>query len=165
MARAAFELNDAVRRMILVYKNANERRLAPLLAEMLQQILPLEWRLWADALTWIPADQQAFQERGFDHMETIASCLGESAHLPAYPLLLKNPGTDQRVLTRAQRFENVRSLFSPNGAVLTDADLGDKNIILIDDVFTTGATLEAAADCLLAGGIKAVRVLCLARTW
>ena len=163
-AMSVLDYDETVESIILGYKNGNERRLADELAAMLAGALPLEWRLWADGLTWIPADRLARQRRGFDHMQLVASLLAHKLGLPAYELLAKQTAADQRRLSRRSRRENASKLFS------VKPDTADKlskkaNLLLIDDVFTTGATLDTAASVLNKAGFINVRTLTIARVW
>jgi predicted amidophosphoribosyltransferase len=61
-------------------------------------------------------------------------------------------------LSQAARHANVADAFA-----VTDRQLQGKHVLLVDDVFTTGATLSAAAETLLAAGATAVSGYCLAR--
>jgi predicted amidophosphoribosyltransferase len=132
------------------------------LAQLLADVVSAEWRRWMDAFTWIPADSSALRRRGFDHMELIARALVEQTGLPAMPLLIKRERSDQRQLNRAERKDNMATVFSVNGFTPASAP---RHILLIDDVFTTGATLDAATRALLTAGIGEVRVATVARVW
>ena len=178
-ARCTLEFTDLSRRLIVAYKDGIEERLAPLLAQLMCQAIPLEWRLWADVVTWIPSDEEAMRRRGFDHMALIALSLSEQTGLPVAPLLHKQARKDQRHLNRRQRMENMKAVFSlrePTAQApqappkkqlspMIDRRLSMKNIILIDDVLTTGATLDAAAQVLLGAGAQEIRVITLCRVW
>lgn len=208
-ARCAVEFSELTKRLILAYKDGGERRLAFVLAQLLAQAIPLEWRLWADALTWVPADPLALRRRGFDHMEHIARALSAQMGLPAEATLVKRSRADQRKLNRAQRAKNMTAVFSaelpssvlrtgapppiphsPSSSLAASARYGPsssplsaparprpsssplsaaaeplRHLILIDDVFTTGATLNAATRTLLSAGIRDVRVATIARVW
>jgi len=163
--RCVLEFTELSRRIIIVYKDRGEQRLSGMLAGMLAQAIPLEWKLWADVLTWIPADEKAIKRRGFDHMALMAVSLAEQSGLRISPLLTKHSRRDQRSLSRRERKQNTQSIFSAKKA---DSDVGKlraQRIILIDDVFTTGATLEAAASTLLAAGAKEIRAVTVCRVW
>ncbi|MDR2587237.1 MAG: ComF family protein [Coriobacteriales bacterium] len=172
-ACCALEFSELTRRVILAYKDGGERRLAPLLARLIAEAVPLEWRRWADALTWIPADPQALRRRGFDHMELIAQALAARLGLHAQPTLIKRARADQRRLGRAQRGNNARALFQVRQQQAPQEDLPPHHsphrlpsrLLLIDDVFTTGATLESATRTLLSSGAREVRVAAIARVW
>ena len=155
---------ESTESIVLAYKNGNERRLAEKLAALMTQALPLEWRLWADAVAWIPADRVARQRRGFDHMQLLAGQLADMLGLPALDLLVKHARTDQRALSRAKRRENAARLFGLR-SVAVSAGIPPGNILLIDDVFTTGATLDTAALVLREAGVRNIRALTIARVW
>ncbi|MDR3053640.1 MAG: ComF family protein [Coriobacteriales bacterium] len=159
-AACAFEFKDIVARMIVAYKDQSERRLAPLLARFVQQALPPEWQRWADAISYIPCDRRALRKRGFDHMQHLAAASADLVGLPAVALLRKGASTDQRKLGRAGREENMTTAFSADERVAMP-----RHVLLLDDVFTTGATLDAASRVLLAAGAAEVRVASVARVW
>jgi predicted amidophosphoribosyltransferase len=183
-ARCALEFSELTRRIVVAYKDGGDRQLAPVLAQLIAQVIPFEWRLWANALTWIPADAHALRRRGFDHMELIAQALAAQMGMCAVSSLIKRSRADQRRLNRAQRAGNMATVFSARlpqpvrpGSTLSapsarspaascDArGIYPKHLILVDDVFTTGATLDAAARTLLAAGVREVRVATIARVW
>jgi predicted amidophosphoribosyltransferase len=168
------EFSALAKRLIVAYKDKGDRRLAPVLALILTHAIPLEWRRWADALTWVPADAHALRRRGFDHMAYIAHAVAERTGLRAVPTLSKQARADQRGLSRVQRGDNMAEVFSVREAsqegfsvsVPTRGPL--ERLILLDDVFTTGATLDAASRVLLRSrsrGIREVRVATIGRVW
>jgi predicted amidophosphoribosyltransferase len=185
-ARCALEFSALTRRIIIAYKDGGDRRLAPVLARILATAIPLEWRRWADAFTWIPADPRALRRRGFDHMELIARALFAQTGLRAVSILARRERKDQRRLNRAQRKDNMSQVFfveehpatslgrppalsrhpavSP-GQAPTPSCRPVQRVLLIDDVFTTGATLDTATRTLLSAGIREVRVATIARVW
>ena len=160
LAVSALEMDKLIGRVIVCYKDNNEHRLAEFLSESLAHAIPPSWLYWADALTWIPGSKKTIRQRGFDHMQRIASELMTRTGLPAQLLLQKRRTKDQRQLGREERQKNLKQSFA-----LLESACPHKNILLIDDVFTTGATLEAAAKTLLEGGAKEVRVASIAGPW
>lgn len=162
-AVAALAYDLRAQALVTAYKDGNERRLAGELAQLMAQALPLEWRLWAEALTWVPADGEALRRRGFDHMRLLADELSRRSGLTAAALLAKPGRGDQRALTRRERQANAGGLFTllplAEGAALP------RRVLLIDDVMTTGATLDAAAALLRRSGVGEVRVATVARVW
>jgi ComF family protein len=165
------EFRDAAARMIVAYKDQDERRLAGILAGLIARALPRGWLAWADAIVWIPCDAAAYQRRGFDHMADIAQLLAEQTGRPAVALLTKRKVADQRDLNRQDRSQNIQASFDVDHqlcqTLITDADAkgSTPGVILIDDVQTTGATLQAAALVLIEAGIAEVRTATIARVW
>jgi ComF family protein len=159
-ARCLCEYRDGAKRVIRVYKDEGERRLAPVMASLLARALDDEWAAWADAVAYIPASDAARRRRGFDHMERVASCLAAETGLAALAALTHLGAADQRRLGREGRAANMAAAFAAD----SEQACGN-NIVLIDDVLTTGATLTAATDALLAAKAESVRVLAFARVW
>jgi ComF family protein len=161
LAISALTLDEISGRLIVLYKDNNEHRLASILAELIISALPLSWLTWADTLTWIPADRKALRRRGFDHMQRIALEVANLTQLSATSLLNKQVCRDQRGLNRAQRKENLKKSFS----LKAQAGSLPAHILLLDDVFTTGSTLDAAAALLSESGAAEVRAVSIARAW
>lgn len=167
LAMATYE--DPLDRIIRVYKDAGERRLAPLLAEMLadtaahaERVSPARYggvMSGADALVFVPATADAYARRGYDHMEQIAVELSRRSGAPMLDALAKLGGADQRALDREERRAGIRGAFEVVERVR------DMHLLLVDDVRTTGATLDAAAEALRQAGACQVDALVLARVW
>ncbi len=111
-----------------------------------------------DSLCYIPSTPDAYKKRGFDHMRCIAKELSELLSLPIYPKLFRRNVADQRGLSREERIQNVQRSFS-----CSDGKYG--NVLLVDDVLTTGSTLDAASQVLLNAGASSICVLALCRVW
>lgn len=129
---------------------------------------PRDWSQWADALTYVPASPEALRRRGFDHMERVALLCGRRLGLPVVRALASSKGTlDQRDLGRGERLANRSGSFALAEGIGADGDAVcmPRRVILIDDVFTTGATASAASRVLLDGGAQEVRVVTCCRVW
>lgn len=129
--------------------------------------LPLQdWTQWADALVYVPASPEALLRRGFDHMERVAEIVSRRTGMALVHALASCKGArDQRELGRGERLANRSGSFSLAAGVISDAGKLPRRIVLIDDVFTTGATLSAAAHALLDGSAHEVRAVTCCRVW
>jgi competence protein ComFC len=110
-----------------------------------------------DAVTYVPMTRRAVRKRGFNQARIIARHVARRLHLPFIQLLTKRRSTPpQASLSARDRHDNLRGAFhlikSPKGKIL-----------LIDDIFTTGSTVEECAHVLKSGGCEAVFVLTSAR--
>ncbi|MDO8948904.1 MAG: phosphoribosyltransferase family protein [Actinomycetota bacterium] len=144
-------------RLITVHKDAGERRYAAALGELLLSACE-PWRGWPDAVSAIPPSREALARRGFDHTRVLANTVATGLGIPVVSLLGVARRQDQRALTREQRFANMQGSFH-----LQPGAQPRGRILLVDDVFTTGATLDGAARVLLAAGADEVRVAAVAR--
>jgi len=155
-ARAVAVFMPPMSDLIRVYKDAGERRVVPVMADLLASSIP-DQRGALDAIVPVPPRPSALRARGFDHIGMLAEALASKSGLPVSRCLVAGDARDQRGLGRQERADNARQRFSfvpcPPPA----------RVLLLDDVFTTGATLDACADRLIAAGVSEVRVLTLAR--
>jgi predicted amidophosphoribosyltransferase len=156
-AVCAGRLESPLSRLITVHKDAGERRYAVLLGGLLLSACE-PWRGWPDAVSAIPPSREALARRGFDHTRVLASTVAQGLHVPVVSLLEVARRRDQRALTREQRFTNMQGSFHLRPGALPPA-----RVLLVDDVLTTGATLDGAARTLLAAGTDEVRVAAVAR--
>jgi len=108
----------------------------------------------ADILVPVPLHRSRHRERGFNQARQLAKHLG----LPVVNALLRTRHTSpQADLPASKRAANVRGAFAPR------ADVDGLTIVLVDDVATTGATLNACAAALLDAGAAEVRALTAAK--
>ena len=151
-------LDGPLARAVVLLKDANEQRLADVLGTLLGERVHECWGSWAGTVTWIPASRAAIQRRGFDHAELIARAVAKVLNVSATPLLQRPRSRDQRGLSRRQRLTGAQQF-------TTGMDTLPRHILLVDDVFTTGATAHTATEALLTAGAIEVRLGVLARAW
>lgn len=146
-------------RAIVLYKDRDERRLATVLGGLLGRGVSSVWDGTPECVTWVPATKAAIRRRGYDHAEALARALAtESGYPDPTHLLARTHAADQRELSRTERAANVAGTFRCERPL-------EGSILLVDDVFTTGATVDAASRALVAAGANEVRVATLARVW
>ncbi|OIN57175.1 ComF family protein [Arsenicibacter rosenii] len=116
----------------------------------------------SDLLIGVPLHTSRLKQRGYNQADWIAEGLSEALHIPFSTDLLKRHAFQgsQTKKSKVERWENVRSVFS----VAANNRLSGQRVILVDDVLTTGATLEACAHTLLEAGCSSVAVITLAVT-
>jgi ComF family protein len=147
-----------LRNLIHLFKYAKVESLACPLSRLLIRSLPLEQRF--DIVLAMPMHWRKRWERGFNQAELLAKPVAKRYGLKlATNLRRKRHTKAQAGLTEAQRRENARGSF----LIKRPEELQGKRVLLIDDVFTTGATLRAAAAALKKAGAAHVSALTLAR--
>lgn len=160
--RSVFSLDDRVRKMVTTYKDRDERRLATTMARMMMKLLDPAWVNAIEAVTYIPDTSSAVARRGFDHSRLLAQDTARLVGKPCLGLLRRPKATDQRTLGRKARLANMKDAFQINPAAQGRIP---QNILLIDDVITTGATLYAATSKLASSGAQEVHCVTFARAW
>jgi ComF family protein len=115
----------------------------------------------ADVLVPVPLHPRRRRERGFNQAELLAAELGRRAAVPVSSgaLVRRTDTASQAGLTAARRRANVAGAF----AVRHRSRVAGRVIVLIDDVYTTGATARACAAALRAAGAAEVRLVTVAR--
>jgi predicted amidophosphoribosyltransferase len=154
-ARAAVAYDDSVRRLVAGWKERGLRRFAEDAAGLVAEYLP---RPEATLVAFVPADPRRLGERGHQPAERLARALGARWGMPCEPILRRSGRSRrQRGLTLADRRRNVAGAFAATRPV-------SDSVLLIDDVYTSGATVSAAASALRAAGAPWVDVVTFART-
>jgi ComF family protein len=153
-ARAAVAYDDAARSLVAAWKDRGLRGVASLAAELVTEVVA---RPTVYTISFVPSDADRRLRRGHNPAERLAVALGERWQLPVVPLLARTSGVrPQRGLPLADRRRNVRGVFHATEAA-------PRELVLVDDVYTSGATVSAAASALRKAGARRVEVVTFAR--
>lgn len=153
-------LRDVVHALKFNGRRSLARRLAPLLLEAGGGVLDD-----ADALVPVPLHPWRHWRRGYNQAALLAEALGR----PVWHVLRRRRATmPQTALGRDERRANVGRAFAPGGwtpgsASRARRQAAGRTLVLVDDVLTTGATLDACAGVLREAGAREVRALVVAR--
>jgi ComF family protein len=162
-ARALMRYDDASRNPILALKRADRLDLVPAFARWIERP-GRELLDAADLIVPVPLHRERLWNRRFNQSALIASALGRIADKPVDCLVLrrvrKTPSQGEMPSASARR-RNMQGAFRADGVGANR--IAGKTVLLIDDVFTTGATVEACARALKRAGAVRVLVLALAR--
>ena len=111
-----------------------------------------------DLLTYIPMGKKALRKRGYNQALLLCEALAEECGLPVLPLLYKyeDNATQHDLKSFLYRSGNILGVFEPDPQYVHEIE--DKRILIVDDILTTGATLNEAAKTLLIFGAQSVSV-------
>jgi ComF family protein len=161
-ARSFSAYTSRMSRAIMLLKYGNvvplgvwfARRLAGLVERQAQEFA-------ADVVVPVPLHLGRLRERGYNQAELIAKPLARLLGIPfrSYLLVRTRPRPNQLRLTRRERWETVRGAYATHKMAQVDK----LRVILVDDVFTTGATLDACSRALKGAGAARVAGLTVAR--
>jgi predicted amidophosphoribosyltransferase len=152
-ARAAVAYDDAVQLLVAGWKERGLRRLAD---EAVSVIVERLSRVDDAVLTFVPPDRDRRLRRGYHPAERLASGLAAEWSLPCESLLnRRGRSRRQRGLSLPERRRNVSGAFAAGAA--------PDCVVLVDDVYTSGATAHAAAAALRGAGARRVDVITFAR--
>lgn len=152
-ARAAAYYDDAVRALVAAWKERALRRLAAAAVSVVIEVVPSPS---SEAITFVPPDPDRGLKRGHHPPRQLAHALADHWELPLVKPLRRRAAKRQRGLSRAERRRNVAGVFIAKSRV-------PSSIVLIDDVFTSGATANAAASALRKAGARRVEIVTFAR--
>lgn len=161
-ARAAVRYDDVARHLVHYLKYGDRLDLAPLLGRWMA-IAGKELIAEADALMFVPLHWRRLWLRRFNQSAALAMAIGRETGLPLlFEALQRVKPTAQQVgLTRSERARNVQGAFAVPDA--GRAEVAGRKLVLVDDVLTSGATVDACARALLRAGAARVDVLVFAR--
>jgi ComF family protein len=151
VAAAAF--SGMAKQLVVGLKYRNRRGLAKVLAEQLSRQLNASD---VDVITWAPTSRQRAARRGYDQSELVARALARRWRKPCQRLLFRSHGVAQTGRSRVDRLQGptfqARPMRHP------------ARVLVIDDVVTTGSTLQAARRALLDSGARSVALASVAAT-
>ncbi|NJL13383.1 MAG: ComF family protein [Microscillaceae bacterium] len=155
-----FQKQGRVQRLLHALKYENQPEIGRLLGQWYGQILKEEARLDVELILPIPLHPLKQRKRGYNQSDGIADGLSQALQIAWHPQILRRESytLSQTQKNKMERWENVKGIF----AVAEPAMVAQKHILLVDDVLTTGATLEAAGRALVEVRARAVSVLTLA---
>ena len=161
-ARAAFRYDEHSRRIVLAFKHGGYRDNLTMFSTHMRRA-GRSFLNESDLILPVPLHPARLVKRRFNQAAILGRRLALDAGLPfRADILMRHKNTaSQGEQTVKGRFRNVRGAF-----LVPDerkADIDGRSIVLIDDVYTTGATLNACAKTLKKAGAKTVNVICLAR--
>lgn len=161
-ARSYGIYNDALGGAITLLKYDQVTRLGDWFAARLAEVVARAGKDFrADVVVPVPLHPDRQRERGYNQAELIARPLARHLRLKLGPYLLvrTKPRPPQLLLSRRQRWESVRGAYEIRAGVRVDK----LRVLLVDDVLTTGATLDACSRALLKAGAAAVLGVTVAR--
>ena len=148
-----------VKKSIYRFKYQNKREYARTYAEEIAK----QYGAWIrkkkiQAIIPIPLYKKKQKKRGYNQAQVLAEELGRIWDLPVYTdLLIRTRDTKpQKMLNDAERKNNLKKAFKTNENIVQL-----EHILLIDDIYTTGSTLDAAAAALLTAGVKEIYTCCI----
>ena len=158
-ARTPYAYQSPLKEAIGLLKYRGKTQLAPSLARLIAQTTPAPTNV--DAIIAVPLHPDRLREREFNQALLLAFHLGKQWNLPVLTGVLRRtkPTPPQTSLSRRERLKNLRNGF----AVTTPSAIEGKTALVVDDVFTTGTTVNECAKALRKAGAEAVYVQTLAR--
>jgi ComF family protein len=147
---------------IVLLKYEQLEPLAAWFAKRLEEVVRgLPEKFGADMIVPVPLHRTRQKERGFNQVDLFGRPLARRLRLPYRPVLLKRerPRPEKHLLHVEERWEAVRGAF----AIREGGRVDNSRILLLDDVMTSGATLDACSRALRAAGAKSVVGLTIAR--
>ncbi len=160
-AYLAFTKKGKVQNLLHGLKYKARPEIGVLLGQMMAQDM-IEKKAWpeADLIVSVPLHKKRKRERGYNQSDAFAEGLSAATGVPWSGTALQRVKytKSQTGKTKTERRENVSGIF----AVSNQVDLQNQKIILVDDVLTTGATLEACMEAMTAAGCRHIHIMTIA---
>lgn len=154
-----YEYRGPIRQIISQFKFSNRRSLAGLITGLL---LPeLESRYVGLPVIPVPGSRRSVRRRGWDPMLEVARALQRARGTEILTSLMRRSGGPQKGLHHQERMENIRGRIQLHGSNRATGSLA-RRVVLLDDIFTSGATADECTRVLRLAGVQEVYVLTLA---
>ncbi|MGG4144821.1 ComF family protein [Paenibacillus algorifonticola] len=186
--RSAVQYSEQMRELLAKYKYRGNETLEPYLGEMLlypltEMTRELTGRLgiragspWSNiwhAITYVPVSVERAEERGFNQAERLAAWVSQSCGIPLVNLLARQKhSAKQSFKTRSERMRDMQNIFEVEregleGLVQSSSKSVSQNapmrLLLVDDIFTTGSTIQACSETIQKGVFCPLEIYAL--TW
>lgn len=161
-ARSLFRYRGPAVKLVQCLKYGNGMYLADGMAELMAAVIDSLWGgVRFDVVAGVPMHSRKERSRSYNQAALVATALSRRTGIEAFNRVLKRTGDkgSQTVLKAAQRARNVKGSFE----VADKAWICGRNVLLVDDVMTTGATAGEVGSVLKEAGAASVRVLTFAR--
>jgi ComF family protein len=153
----AYQKSGAVQELIHDLKYAKMKDIGAYYGSLLGKIVIENIVLMPDIVVPVPLSKQKFKVRGYNQAEVIAKGVSDMLQVPMleHGIVKKRNTRSQTRLSRLARWSNVTDVFS------VEVDLEKKHLLLVDDVFTTGSTLEAFGKACLSSNCGKISIATL----
>lgn len=157
--RSIFIYQGVAQQLIWAYKFGHAKQLAQLFCTLL-------YALWSEhfaniPIIPIPSSPKNIKKRGWDQIRCIAHALHKQYAIPVIPILARTAKTNQKSLRYEQRKENAKAAYQMKKRMSLQ---NHSSALLLDDVYTTGATMHACAEILSAAGVETIFGMTIAIT-
>lgn len=158
-AAAVFEYSDGIKQSIYRYKYKGCRNFAEWYGEEMYRSCQIQLDMWKpQVIIPVPLYEKKKRVRGYNQAELIAQKLGELTKIKVDSgILIRNRATmPMKSLNDIQRAENIKKAFT-----ITSNIIKYKRVLIVDDIYTTGATVDACARALKEAGVESVYCISL----
>lgn len=153
--------NGVLKKLILEFKYNKNFTAGKILSNYLCDLIK-DNISYVDCIVYVPSSKKALKSRGFNQCEFLAKEVGKRLNIEVVDCIKKhNNIKEQKSLSKEERYENIINAFF----IDDDIKIKNKNILLIDDVTTTGATVLACQNLLKKHKIKTIKILTLAKSY
>ncbi|MBP5520018.1 MAG: ComF family protein [Treponema sp.] len=152
------------RELMFRWKMLGERSLSPIFAKLMNNVLKQSGQT---VLIPIPPRKGKIRKQGWDQIDELCQFLEKRYGFTVLKILERNSVVQQKTLSRTERLQSIKSAYSLCKTKLLNKRLKSfggilpESVCLIDDVCTTGATLESCAEILKSAGVKTVNAVTL----
>ncbi|MGC5324891.1 ComF family protein [Brevibacillus sp. SYSU BS000544] len=151
--RSVIRYNSWAKETMAIYKYRGEERLATIFAVLLlacyyRYVSSMSFQL----VTYVPLHQNREEERGFNQVELIAKHFSQYTNIPVIPLLIRSKETEKQShqSNKQARLRSMKNTFSAYRDPENRIQRTMKPILLIDDIYTTGSTMQSCAEAIQA---------------
>ncbi|WP_294154303.1 ComF family protein [uncultured Clostridium sp.] len=150
-----------LKQLILKFKYYSDFTAGYILSELLVDYILNNYRYEEFIITYIPLSKKSKKKRGFNQCQYLAERISRDLNMCCKEVLIKRKDNkEQKKLKYNERFENIKNIFELKNSI----NIKDLKLIVIDDITTSGATMEEACRILKKYGAKEIKLLTLAKS-